>query len=303
MSKTFEHTGKPERLDTVLARELGVSRASAQRAIKDGRVFVNGAPSKAHAMLATGAKIEVRPATETEPEAPKPLPELKVIWENADVLVVEKPAGILVHPTEASTEPTVMDAAIKYDKKIKGVGGDLHRSGIVHRLDREASGVMIMAKNDKAHAHLKEQFKQRLTDKHYVALVLGKVAKDLGSIDFPIARSSGRGRMAARPKSQEGKDALTHYVVSKRFTSSTLVDIQIETGRTHQIRAHFFAIGHPLAGDKLYLRRDLKPLKIDRLFLHARELTLTLPDGEKQTFTSPLPLELENILTTLKPVK
>jgi 23S rRNA pseudouridine1911/1915/1917 synthase len=301
MNTKFLHDSAPERLDTVLARHLEVSRARAQRAIKEGRVFVNGGTLKAHTMLQTGAEIEVAPEVIDENSKKEP-PALEIIFENKDVLVVNKPAGLLVHPTLASKEPTLMDAVLKYDKKIKGVGGDLNRSGIVHRLDREASGVMIVARNEKTHAHLKEQFKQRLTDKHYVVLVLGKVAEQHGTINFPIARSTKRSRMAARPLSQEGKEAITHYEVNKRFTTSTLLDVHIETGRTHQIRAHFFALGHPVAGDKLYLRRDMKPLKTDRLFLHAKALTVTLPNEERQTFTAPLPPGLEQVLASLKPL-
>jgi 23S rRNA pseudouridine1911/1915/1917 synthase len=252
-------------------------------------------------MLPTGAQIELTPEV-IDDTAKLEAPQLDIIFENKDVLVVNKPAGLLVHPTLASKEPTLMDAVLKYDKKIKGVGGDLNRSGIVHRLDREASGVMIVARNNKAHANLKEQFKLRQTEKHYAVLVLGKVAEQHGTINFPIARSSSRSRMAARPLSQEGKEAITHYEVVARFTTSTLLDVRIETGRTHQIRAHFFALGHPVAGDKLYLRRDIKPLKTERLLLHAKALTVTLPDGERQTFTAPLPSEIENVLANLKPV-
>jgi 23S rRNA pseudouridine1911/1915/1917 synthase len=301
MNTKMFHDSAPERLDTVLARHLGVSRAKAQRAIKDGRVFVNGAAAKAHAMLPTGAEIDVAPEVIDANQQAEP-PKLEILFENADVLVVNKPAGLLVHPTLASREPTLMDAVLKYDPEIKGVGGDLHRSGIVHRLDREASGVMVIARNDKAHRNLKDQFKNRQTEKHYTVLVLGKVAEGHGTINFPIARSSTRSRMAARPLSQEGKEAITHYEVVKRFTTSTLLDVRIETGRTHQIRAHFFALGHPVAGDTLYLRRDLKPLKIDRLFLHARALAVTLPDGERQTFEAPLPDDLQTALGSLKPL-
>ena len=302
MNTNFLHDLAPERLDTVLARHLEVSRAKAQRAIKDGRILVNGIAVKAHALVPTGAEIEVGPEvidTTSQAEAPK----LEVIFENADVLVVNKPAGLLVHPTLASHEPTLMDAALKYDPSLKGVGGDLHRSGIVHRLDREASGVMIVAKNESTHKFLKDQFKQRLTDKHYTVLVLGKVAEEHGTINFPIARSSSRSRMAARPLSQEGKEAITHYEVKDRFTTTTLLDVKIETGRTHQIRAHFFALGFPVAGDKLYARRDIKALKLGRLFLHARELTVTLPSGERQTFVAPLPDELTATLAGLKPLR
>ncbi len=300
MNTNFLHDSAPERLDTALAKHLGVSRARAQRAIKNGRVFVNGVIIKAHTKLATGAEITVSPEIIRKADKQE-APALEVIFENKDILVVNKPAGLLVHPTLASQEPTLMDAIINYDKKIKGVGGDIHRSGIVHRLDREASGVLIVARNEKAHRHLKEQFKQRLTEKHYVVLVLGKVAEQHGTINFPIARSSTRARMAARPLSQEGKDAITHYEVVKHFTTSTLLDVRIVTGRTHQIRAHLFALGHPVAGDKLYVRKGIKPVKTTRLFLHAKALTVTLPNEERQTFNAPLPAELEDVLLALKP--
>ena len=302
MNTKIRHDSAPERLDTALAKHLGVSRAKAQRAIKDGRVFVNGSAAKAHALLATDAVIEVSPEVIADTQHAD-IPKLEIIFENDDVLVVNKPAGLLVHPTLASHEPTLMDAAVIHDPKIKGVGGDSTRSGIVHRLDREASGVMIVAKNDRAHRFLKAQFKERKTDKHYTVLVLGKVKDQHGTINFPIARSTTHARMAARPLSQEGKDAITHYEVVKRFTTSTLLDVHIETGRTHQIRAHVFALGHPVAGDKLYVRKGVKPVAAPRLFLHATSLTVTLPEGETKTFTSPLPAALEQALTDLKPLR
>ncbi|MFZ2681610.1 MAG: RluA family pseudouridine synthase [Patescibacteria group bacterium] len=301
MNTNFVHNSAPERLDTALAKELAISRAKAQRLIKDGRVLIDGQVPKAHVMLATGTKVNITPEpadTHTAAEAPA----LEVLFENADVLVINKPAGLLVHPTLASKEVTLLDSILNYDPKIAEVGDDKQRSGIVHRLDREASGVMVIARNNATFQNLKEQFKQRLTEKHYTVLVLGKVQEDFGTINFPIARSSTRSRMAARPTSQEGKEAITHYAVTQRFTASTLLDVHIETGRTHQIRAHFFALGHPVAGDKLYLRRDLKPLKTPRLFLHASSLSLTLPDGERITVTAPLPDVLVQTLAALKPV-
>lgn len=303
MNTVFPPDAQPERLDTALARTLGVSRAQAQRAIKEGRVFVNGTVAKAHLMLQPGATIQVTEEITEQETAPRVIPDLDILFEDDDVLVINKPAGLLVHPTSASNKQvTLIDAVLKYAPSIRGVGGDPMRSGIVHRLDREASGVLIVAKNERAHRFLKEQFKTRKTDKRYTVLVLGKVADDAGTIDFPIARSSTRARMAARPRSQEGKEAVSHYDVKQRFTTTTLLDVHIETGRTHQIRAHFFAIGHPVAGDKLYVRRGLKPLVLDRLFLHARELSLTLPNGEHKTFSAPLPSQLTQVLSELKPL-
>ena len=170
---------------------------------------------------------------------------------------------------------------------------------LLHRLDKDASGVVIVAKTTAAFAHLKHTFAARVTRKHYTVLVMGKVRDDVGTITFPIARSRSKARMAARPLSQEGKDAITHYEVLQRFANATLLDVRIETGRTHQIRAHLFAIGHPVAGDTLYVRRSVKQLPLGRLFLHARELTLPLLSGETQTFTAPLPHDLQDALTHL----
>ena len=208
-----------------------------------------------------------------------------------------------MHPTTTSIAPTLLDAVIAHTPAIKHVGDDPSRSGIVHRIDKEASGILIIAKTSAAFQALKAEFKERRVEKHYTVLVQGAVRDDNGTIDFPIARSNSKARMAARPKSQEGKEAITHYTVLERFTTSTLLDVKIETGRTHQIRAHFFALGHSVAGDPLYKQKGIKPVPSPRLFLHARELTITLPDGERKTFTAPLPAELTAFLATLKNTK
>lgn len=295
---------EPLRLDVALATFLGVSRSQAQKRIAAGDISVNGAPaSSAHVLISSADVVEI---TEQEPNIPQPLslPPLSILHEDADVIVVEKPAGVLVHPTGAQEgkEPTLMDAAVAHFPPMEGVGGDPLRSGVVHRLDREASGVLIFAKHEQAHAFLKQQFKTRQTEKIYSVLVLGRVQDDAGTITFPIARSVGRGRMAARPLSQEGKEAITHFDVVQRYSSSTLLRVRIETGRTHQIRAHFFALGHPVAGDTLYTQRNLKQMPLGRLFLHAASLALTLPSGEHATFVSPLPPTLEATLDSLKPM-
>lgn len=295
---------EPIRLDLVLAEFLGISRARAQKLLANGAIFVNNEPaSSAHVLVSQKDLIGV--SDEKPVDAQKaPLPALSLLHEDADVLVVEKSAGVLVHPTGAQDgqEPTLMDALLAYFPPMSGVGGDPLRSGVVHRLDREASGVIIFAKHDKAHAWLKEQFKTRQTEKFYDVLVLGRIAEQSGTITFPIARSAGRGRMAARPLSQEGREAITHFDVVQRYSSSTRLRVRIETGRTHQIRAHFFALGHSVAGDTLYVQRNLKQMPLGRLFLHAAELHLTLPSGEWAAFTSPLPSELERVLELLKPM-
>lgn len=292
----------PERLDIALSRALGVSRAKAQRAIKDGRVFVNGEVSDAHNLVDTSKTVTMDESTFVKQPRSGELPALDILYEDADVIVVNKPSGVLVHPTETSNEFTLVDAVLHARPDVATVGDNSARAGIVHRLDKEASGVLIIAKTNAAFAFLKQAFADRLTTKRYTVLVTGKVADDSGTINFPIARSTTHARMAARPLSQEGKDAVTHYEVLTRYANATLLDVHIETGRTHQIRAHFFALGNPVAGDTLYVQRGIKPMPLGRLFLHARELTIPLPSGETKTFTAPLPQELQNALTTLHEV-
>lgn len=297
--KTIEILGVDEkRLDVALAEAMGISRSKAAKIISDDRVLVDGAVANAHEPVSMTSKIEIADEPEKAPQAPSTV-RLEIIYEDADVLVVNKPAGILVHPTTTSTEETLVDLLRNQIPNLDTIGDDKTRSGIVHRLDKAASGVVIVAKTNAAFLHLKQQFARRLTEKHYTALVMGNVTDDSGTITFPIARSNTNARMAARPNSQEGKEAITHYDVVHRYASATLLDVRIETGRTHQIRAHFFALGHPVAGDELYKIRGIKVLPLGRLFLHARSLGIELPNGEQKTFESPLPPELELALTKL----
>lgn len=299
--KTIEIPGiEPKRLDIALAEVLELSRSKAQKIISDGRVLVNGTEANAHELVSSASKVEIADpkAPIVDPNAKPPAP-LNILYEDADVLVVNKPAGLLVHPTTASTEPTLLDLLRAHVPGLDAVGDDKARAGIVHRLDKLASGVVIVAKTPEAFVHLKAQFAQRLTEKRYTALVMGNVIDDSGTITFPIARSQSNARMAARPSSQEGKDAITHFDVLHRYANATLLDVRIETGRTHQIRVHFFALGHPVAGDDLYTIRGIKQIPLGRLFLHARALTIDLPSGERKTFEAPLPSELELALTKL----
>lgn len=292
---------KEERLDIALAHALNISRAQAQRLIKEGLISVEGKVLNAHALIKPDTEATLKEALVPEVQKPEePLPPLEILFENEDVIVVNKPSGLLVHQAPGEVSRTLHESLLAHAPEMKKAGEDEGRAGIVHRLDKEASGVLIAAKNGTAFRHLKLQFSERQTEKHYTVLVMGNVKDDVGTIRFPIARSSTRARMAARALNQEGKEAITHFTVKERYTTCTLLDVKIETGRTHQIRAHFFAIGHPVAGDKLYNRKDIKPLAIPRLFLHARSLTITLPSGERSTFEAPLPKELEETLISLK---
>ena len=294
ISITHEQTG---RIDKVLAELLSISRTKVAKAIKDDQILVDGNKVNASFLVEAGQVVSY-PAALTAPrkKIQHEVPILDILFEDDDVIVVNKPAGLLVHSTETSDEQTLVDGLIAYSPAIKGVGDKTERAGLVHRIDKATSGILIVAKNQAAFDHLKVQFKERKTKKFYTALVRGKMEKDHDTIDFVIQRSKTTGRMAARPPSQGGKKAITHYDVLERFPHHTLLDVQIETGRTHQIRTHMYAIGHPVVGDTLYRQKGIKPMGIGRLFLHARELTITLPSGEEKTFSAPLPADLKKVL-------
>lgn len=290
------------RLDQFLAKiRPEHSRSYWQKEIKAGRVLVDGSAVIPHYKLAAGEKITI-----TEPPAPaapgKP-PPLIILAETPDYLIVEKPAGLLVHATETSNEPTLVDAVLKHDPAIVKIGENPQRPGIVHRLDREASGVMVVAKTPEMFKHLKNAFANREIKKEYHALVHGVIEKDEGEIAFRIDRAEGRSRMVAKPTDDEsGRAARTTFEVLKRFHHATLVLARPETGRTHQIRAHFHALGHPIVGDMLYKIKKQKAGKLDptRLMLHATKLSFTDLSGAAQTFESKLPTEFVDFVNTLK---
>lgn len=297
------------RIDIHLASLLGVSRAQAQKIIKAGTVTVNGSVATPHTPVnegdvlvypkADGAKGERRKAKAGGNEERIPLP---VLFENDDVVVVDKPAGMIVHPVnETDPRQSVVGSLRRGRRGLARVGDNPLRPGVVHRLDKDVSGVMIVAKTNAAFEDLKRQFAGREVEKEYVALVYGRMSRDHGTIDFKIARSKTLGRMVSRPEGQEGKEALTEYDVLDRFKTCTLVKVRIHTGRTHQIRAHFKAIGHPVVGDTLYRTKivNIRPVDMSRLFLHARRLCVTLPDGTRAAFESPLPDGLAAMLATL----
>ena len=251
LTVTTKETGM--RLDAWLAVRLGVSRSRVQQWIKDGLITQKGSTVIAHNRLKAGEEFVCEADLALPKKVAKKLPKLDVVFENKDVLVVNKPAGLLVHPnTPDEKHPTLAEAAVAHDPSIAGVGENELRPGIVHRLDKEVSGVIVIAKTAEAFESLKDQFTKHETEKHYVALAYGKITKDHDFIKLKIARSKKRGRMVARPDSQEGKEAITEFRVIGRYKIATLLDVRTHTGRTHQIRTHFFAINHPLVGDKLY---------------------------------------------------
>lgn len=293
-----------ERLDIHLTNKLSVSRAQVQKLIKLGSVTVNGKVATAHTLVSEGDTV-LYPEIKTIKAKRTIQPDIPVLYEDTDLIVINKPAGIIVHPmNETDKRPSVIGSLLKGRAGLKKVGDSTLRPGIVHRLDRAVSGVMVIAKTKKMFEELKRQFAERDVEKEYIALVYGKIAKDHDTINFKIARSKTLGRMVSRPDGQDGKEALTEYDVIERFKTATLVDVKIHTGRTHQIRTHFKAIGHPVVGDAIYHIKmvNIRPIEMDRLFLHAHKLTITLGNGKRKTFVSPLPGELKEMLETL-PVK
>lgn len=225
--------------------------------------------------------------------------EPKIIFEDKNILVVEKPAGLEVASEIKKDEPTIVDWLIKKYPSVAKVGPDPARPGIVHRLDKNASGLLVIAKTEAAFELLLQQFKERTIKKEYLVLVEGVLTQDEGTIEFPIARAKS-GRFAALPLGSEvGRIAITEYEVIKRFKKFTLLLARIKTGRTHQIRVHFFALGYPVVGDKLYRPRKTKEPLLPRLFLHASKISFDDLDGEQKGFKSELPEELKNFLISL----
>lgn len=285
-----------ERLDRALAARFPqISRAQLQRLIRSGAVTVNGAAVRPAYRLTPGDRIAV-----TFPEEPavrpEPLP-LDIVYEDDDLLVVNKPAGMVVHPAAHLLSGTLVNALLAHCPQMADVGGP-DRAGIVHRLDRETSGLIVAAKNPETHAALQRQFQRRLVRKTYVALVEGQVSPREGIIEVPIGRDpKDRARMTV---SRTGRPAITQYRVVELFPQHTLLEVRPHTGRTHQIRVHLAWLGYPVVGDRVYGRRR-QTLLPDRHFLHARDLAFTHPvTGEKLAFSAPLPPELTALLHQLR---
>ncbi|MFH1112074.1 MAG: RluA family pseudouridine synthase [Patescibacteria group bacterium] len=292
------------RLDKFLVKTLkNFSRSFIQQTIKRGKALVNKKKVSVHHFLKTDDIITLD-FTEPKIISVKPAKKVpfEVVKEVVDFLIINKPSGLVVHPAPGVTEPTLVDGLIAKYPRIKKIGDDILRPGIVHRLDRDVSGLMVIAKTPAMFSSLKQQFKNRLVHKEYTGLVIEPVQLPSGIIDFPLARSKTKhGKMAARPKGEEGDDAITKFEVLQRFAHATLLKIQIETGRTHQIRAHLAAFGHPLIGDKIYRpTKNQTSKKLNRLFLHASYLEFTDLAGNQQQFSSPLPKALSDYLTTLR---
>jgi 23S rRNA pseudouridine1911/1915/1917 synthase len=294
-----------ERLDHFLVESMpDYSRARLQALIKDGFVLVNGAPAKKSGqMLEYESLIEVRvpPSVPTDLIGEKIA--LDIVFENEDVIVINKPAGMVVHPAAGHDSGTLVHAVLGYDPGIEGIGGE-ERPGVVHRLDKQTSGLILLAKNDQAHRWLQDQFRLRKVEKTYIALVDGKPPTPSGRVEAAIGRDpSHRKKMAIVSESQRGRAAVSEYKTLESFPEHTLLEFHPLTGRTHQIRLHCAMLGCPIVGDEIYGRKK-SSINLGRHFLHAYKLKIALPNEKQpQTFEAELPLELVSALHKLRSEK
>jgi 23S rRNA pseudouridine1911/1915/1917 synthase len=304
---TVEVSRPGERFDFFLRTKFpAASRGALQRLIEQGHIRVNGKPVKATHSPRAGEQVEVHwPEAKAPVAQPEDMP-LDILFEDKSLLVLNKPAGLVVHPAAGHEEHTLVNALLHHCKdSLSGIGGVL-RPGIVHRLDKDTTGCLIVAKNDATHIALSKQFSERQVDKVYNAIVCGAVNRESGDIRAPIARHTlHRKRMAVRE--DDGRTAHTSYQVIERLKSATLVEARIHTGRTHQIRVHFEYLGYPVVGDITYGLKQNKKLiestgfKPPRILLHARELSLIHPGTEKQmNFEAPLPKDFRDALKALR---
>ncbi len=295
------------RLDTYLREKFpAASRGALQRLIEQGHIRVNGRIVKPTHRPRAGEQIEVHwPEAKPAEARPEAMP-LDILFEDQSLLVLNKPAGLVVHPAAGHEEHTLVNALLHHCRgSLSGIGG-IARPGIVHRLDKDTSGCLVVAKNDETHLALSAQFAKRQVEKIYNAIVCGELARESGEIRAAIARHpSHRKRMAARDD-DSGRAAHTSYRVLERLNSATLVEAQLHTGRTHQIRVHFQFLGHPLVGDEIYGARQNVRLKeltnyaAPRVMLHARELSFVHPrTDEEMTFEAPLPEDFREALRFL----
>lgn len=293
-----------QRLDIYLRDKLNFSRSCVQTEIKAENVLVNNKKVTSHYRLKENDKIEVDLENINQVKSIQTCQPVKldIVFEDSDFLVINKPAGISVHPAnENDKEFTLVQGIICHDPKVKEIGEDKNRPGIVHRLDKFTSGVMVIVKNQQAYDHLKKQFQDRSVEKEYLTLVYGKFSQTAGEICFNIERSkTSRGKMAAKPGCT-GKQAVTEYEVIKEIKNYTYLKVKPKTGRTHQIRVHLNAIGHPVVGDPIYRPRKLKTkATLNRLFLHASKLSFRDLNNNLLTFKAPLPQVLEDLLKQLE---
>lgn len=274
------------RLDAFIAAETELSRTQAQRLIREGAILLNGKSVKPNVITTIGDLVDI---TLPDPVETDVLPEnipLDILYEDADLLVINKPQGMVVHPSAGHESGTLVNALLYHIRDLSGIGGEL-RPGIVHRIDRMTSGLLVVAKNDEAHRALSDQFRDHSAHRSYAALVDGNIREDEGTINAPLARHPvDRKRMAIV---HGGRDAVTHWRVAARYGQYTLLQIELETGRTHQIRVHLASKQHPVTGDDVY-GREKRPFGLHGQALHGYRLAFEHPrTKQKMVFYAPLP--------------
>nr|MBN1228445.1 RluA family pseudouridine synthase [Anaerolineae bacterium] len=288
-----------ERLDKYVASSLpGTSRTHVQHLVESGHITVNNEPTRSSYRLVSGDVIRVNlPAAEPDEVFPQRI-DLDILYEDDTLCAINKPAGMVVHPAYGNRTGTLVNAALAHWPQMRGIGGNVERSGVVHRLDKETSGVIVLAKNEETHAALQEQFKQRSVYKRYLALVEGLPTSTSGVIEAPIGRDQRqRKMMSVQPG---GREAATRYDLVEDLGTHALLSLEPYTGRTHQIRVHLSWLGHPVVGDRVYGYRKQR-IKMKRFFLHAAELHIDSPStGERLKFSAPMPAHLEDTLAKLR---
>jgi 23S rRNA pseudouridine1911/1915/1917 synthase len=289
-----------ERLDAALARMFGLSRSKAAELIGDGLVLLDGRPAVKSDRVLAGEPLQVTLPPPRPAEPPRPVEGLTVLYEDDDIIVVDKPRGVAAHPTPGWTGPTVIGGLLAAGHTV-ATSGAAERQGIVHRLDANTTGVMVVAKSERAYSALKRAFRERTVDKRYHALVQGHPDPLRGTVDAPIGRHpSGDGRFAVV---SDGRPSVTHYDTLEAFRAASLISVDLETGRTHQIRVHMAAIRHPCVGDLPYGADPVLAarLGLTRQWLHAVSLTFAHPaDGHEVSFTSAYPPDLAHVLDILR---
>lgn len=287
------------RLDTYISSKYeNLSRTMIQKLIEDGNVLVNDKPKKISYKIKMGDNIKIYfPEAKEVDIKPQEIP-LEIIYEDNDIIVVNKPKGLVVHPANGNPDGTLVNAIMALCKNsLSGIGGEI-RPGIVHRLDKDTSGLLIVAKNDLAHINLSNQIKERQVKKIYIALVRGIIKEDYATINMPIGRSTvDRKKMAVR---KDGKEAITHFKVLKRYKNYTLLEIKIDTGRTHQIRVHMAEIGHPVVGDMVY-SNGKNEFDVKGQMLHAKSLDFKHPiTGKEMHLEAEVPEYFKEVLKKLE---
>lgn len=291
-----------QRVDALLTEKCchllpGSSRSYMQKLIENGGVLLKGVPVKTKYKVKPGDVffLEIPEVKELTVD-PENIP-IDIVYQDKDIIIINKPRGMVVHPADGNYSGTLVNALLYHCTDLSDING-VRRPGIVHRIDKDTTGLLVVAKNNNAHTFLADAIKEHKVARIYTALVEGIISENSGMVNAPVGRHPvDRKKMAVNTKN--GKDAITHFTVLKRFENCTLVQCKLETGRTHQIRVHMAYIGHPVVGDPVYGRRDNRGLSGQAL--HAGQLTLTHPSTkEEMTFTAPIPEDFQNLLNVLK---